>query len=62
MLCGIEEIGFSERDRNVKVKNFPGTTIDYMYDYFKPMLKKCPDNIILHIGANSTVNKRSSAW
>ena len=49
----------SKRDRQVKVKNFPGVTIDDMYDYIKPLFKKCSDNIILHVGANDTVNEPS---
>ena len=27
-----------------------------MYNYNKPLLKKCPKNIILHIGTKNTVN------
>ena len=30
-----------------------------MYDYIKPLLKKCPDNILLHVGTNNTVNEPS---
>ena len=30
-----------------------------MYDYFKPLLKKCPDNTILHVGTINTVNEPS---
>ena len=30
-----------------------------MYDYIKPLLKKCPDSIILHAGTNNTVNELS---
>ena len=45
MLSGIAERRISKRDRKVKVKNFPGATIDDMYDYIRPLLKKCPDNI-----------------
>ena len=37
-LFGIER-RISKRDRKVKVKNFPGATIDDMYDYIKPLLK-----------------------
>ena len=55
MLSGIGERRISKRDRKVKVKNFPEATIDDMYDYIKPLLKKCPDNIILHVGTNNTV-------
>ena len=59
MFSGIEERRISKRDRKVKVKNFPGATIDDMYDYIKPLLEKCPDNIILHVGTNNTVNEPS---
>ena len=45
--------------KKVKVKNFAGATIDDMYDYIKPLLKKCPDDIILHVGTNNTVNESS---
>ena len=34
-------------------------TIMIMYDYIKPLLKKCPDNIILHVGTNHAVNESS---
>ena len=30
-----------------------------MYDYIKPLLKKCPDNIILHVETKNTVNELS---
>ena len=30
-----------------------------MHDYIKPLLKKCPDNIILHVGTNNTVDESS---
>ena len=30
-----------------------------MYDYIKPLLKKCPDNTILHVGTHNTVNESS---
>ena len=39
MLSGIEERRISKRDRKIKLKNFPGATIDDMYDYIKPLLK-----------------------
>ena len=59
MWPGIDKRRISKRDRKVKIKNFPGATIDDMYDYVKPLLKKCPDNIILHVGTNNTVNESS---
>ena len=30
-----------------------------MYDYIKPLLKGCPDNIVLHGGVNNMVNEPS---
>ena len=42
MFSGIEESRISKRDRLVKVKYFPGATINGMYDYIKPLLKKYP--------------------
>ena len=59
MLSGIDERRISKKVRKVKVKNFSGATIDDMYYYIKPLLKKCPDNIILHVGINNTVNESS---
>ena len=56
---GIEERRIPKRDRKVKVKNFLGVTIDDMYDYIKPLLKKYPDNKILHVGATNLVNEPS---
>ena len=44
MLSGTEE-RILKKEKKVKVKNFPGVTIDDMYDYIKPLLKRCPDNI-----------------
>ena len=59
MLSSNEKIRNSKRDRKAKVENFPGGTIDYMYEYIKPLLNYCSDNIILHVGTNSTVNEPS---
>ena len=42
---------------NVGVKCFPGGTVQDMNDYVKPVLRKKPDTIILHVETNSTANK-----
>ena len=60
MLSGIDERRISIRDKNVKAKNFPGAAIDVMYDYIKPLFKKRPDHITLHVSTNNTVNSRQS--
>ena len=41
----------------VKVRAFPGAVIDDMYDYLRPLLKKKPTNIILHISSNDSMEK-----
>ena len=58
MLTGIEEKRISG-NRTVKVQIFTGAKTQDMYDYLKPFLKKNPDNIILHIGTNNSVNETS---
>ena len=40
IVSGIEENRISRQWRKVKVKSFPGATIEDMYDYIKPLLKK----------------------
>ena len=67
MIAGIDEKRISGSDdeknhkkRNVKVRMFEGAKIVDMYDYIKPLLKKCPANLIVHVATNDTVSKTSS--
>ena len=53
----IEENKISCQWRKVKLESFPVATIENRYDYIKPLLKKSPKNIILHIETNNTVNE-----
>lgn len=41
------------RNSRVKVSSFPGCTTEDMHDFIKPLLRKNPDEIILHVGTNS---------
>ena len=41
------------RNSRVKVSSFPGCTTEDMHDFIKPLLRKNPDDIILHVGTNS---------
>ncbi|XP_022785905.1 uncharacterized protein LOC111326225 [Stylophora pistillata] len=41
------------RNSRVKVSSFPGCTMEDMQDFVKPVLRKKPDEIILHVGTNS---------
>ena len=38
---------------------FPGATVDDMYDFLKPQIRKSPKNIIVHVGTNNTPNEPS---
>ena len=58
VLAGIEQKRISG-NRSVKIRIFPSGTTHDMYDYLKPLLKKNSDNIIWHIGTNSSVNETS---
>ena len=40
------------RSNKVVVKSFPGASIEDMEDFVKPLLRKKPDNVVLHIGTN----------
>ena len=57
MISGIDETMISRKGRMVKVRPFSGATIEDMYDYLKPMSRKCPDNIILHVGTNNAARE-----
>ena len=59
ILAGIDENRLSTGKHKVKVRYFPGARTDDMYDYMKPLLRKLPDYIILHIGTNDVVNNTS---
>ena len=50
MISGVNERGLV--NYNGKVSCQPGATIQDMYDYAKPLLKKKPDTIIIHVSTN----------
>lgn len=51
----IEEHRLSNK-LNVKVRCFSGATVDDMFDYILPLLRKKPDHIILHVGTNNATS------
>ena len=55
MLLGVTETRLKRY--KAKVRAFPGATVDDMFDYLLPLLKKKPSNIILHIGSNDAPHK-----
>lgn len=40
------------KNHRVKVNAFPGATIEDMADYIKPILRKKPEELVLHVGTN----------
>ena len=61
MISGIDQQCLSVKGRIVKVRSFPEATINDMYDYIKPLLKKAPDNVILNVSTNDAPNSSSRA-
>ena len=55
ILLGVEESRLQKY--NVKIRPFPGATVDDMFDYLIPLLKKQPSYIILQIGSNDSPSK-----
>ena len=42
----------SDTNNHVVLKSFSGATIEDMEDYLKPVIRKEPESIVLHIGTN----------
>ena len=41
------------RNKRVKISSFPGANTEDMKDFLTPLLRKKPDELILHIGTNN---------
>ena len=54
-MSGIRELLKTDK-HDVKVRFFIGWTTEDMEDNIKPILKREPDYIILHVGTNNTTN------
>ena len=60
MLNGINEEGLSDDRYKVKVKNHSGATTEDICDFIKPEVRKKPDIIMVHAGANDIKNTTKS--
>ena len=60
IISGINEKCF-EGPNYLKVRSFPGATITDMKDYLKPLLRKNPTTLILHVGTNDASNGKENA-
>ena len=54
ILNGVIERNFSN-DRSVKVRKFPGATVDDLRHHALPIIRKQPKYIIIHTGTNDAV-------
>lgn len=52
ILNNLDENKMNKGKQLVKIRKFPGSTIQDMYSYITPLLRKQPKYIILHIGGN----------
>ena len=59
MLAGIDKNRLTTGKHKVNVRYFPGARTDDTYDYMKPLLRKLPYYIILHIGTNDALDNTS---
>ena len=59
ILTGIDEKLLSRNNQVVKVRDFRGVTIDDLRHHLISLLEKKPKHIILHIGTNDPVSKKS---
>ena len=60
ILYGIDEKKICQNG-SVKVRVFPGATIEDLKDYYiKPLLRKQPSKVILHVGTNNASVKNAS--
>ena len=51
----------SNNKQRVAVKSFSGSKTEDMKDYLKPLIRKKPDEIILHVGTNDVKDNSKSA-
>ena len=56
ILSGIDERGLSNKYFKVRVKNHPGATTEDVCDHLKLEIRKKPDVVIIHAGADDLTN------
>ena len=53
MVSGLKEELLSNKKHQVKVRCCRGATVEDMFDYVKPILKRKADYVISHVGTNN---------
>ena len=56
ILNGINEKGLTKKNHTVKVRPHPGATTEDLVDHIKPVARRKPNMVILHIGSNDLTN------
>ena len=59
MVSGLKQELLSNKKHQVKVRCCRGTTVEDMFDYVKPILKRKPDYVVLHVGTNNAEDMTS---
>ena len=58
MISGLKE-NLISKNGSIKVRSFPGSTVDDMFFNVVPVLKKRPNYLIIHVGTNNATNHTS---
>ena len=59
MVSGLKQELLSNKNHQVKVRCCRRTTVEDMFDYGKPILKRKPDYVVLHVGTNNAEDMTS---
>ena len=59
VVSGLKQELLSNKKHQVKVRCCRGTTVEDMFDYVKPILKRKPDYVVLHVGTNNAKDMTS---
>ena len=59
MVSSLKEELLSNKKHQVKVSCCRGATVEDMFDYVKPILKRKPDYVVLHVGSNDAKDMTS---
>ena len=59
MVSGLKEELSLNKKHQVKVRCCRGATVEDMFDYVKPILKRKPDYVVLHVGTNNAKDMTS---
>ena len=59
MVSGLKEELLSNKKHQVKVRCCRDATVEDMFDFIKPILKRKPDYVVLHVGTNNAKDMSS---